>query len=180
MLKCILFICGLNEVLSIVFIVNGIPKGLLFTINVTIHHALWLALLTQTMQNFKYQIGIMAVFIGLAVMNVVCYEGFYDFNFNTFIAGAFLYLILFIYECFKQLKAENFDFFTDDVFVLLFSPVLFFVGFSFIFGFRSIDLSNTFISENITLHSLIAGAVNISYYALLNLYIFKQRRKYVA
>lgn len=99
-----------------------------------------------------------------------------DCNFYTFIAGGLLYIALFIYESFLQLRNENFSFFLSRKYLLLSVPILFFFGFSFIFGFKSDELAERKIFGLIELFDFIAYFSNISYYTLINIYIYRERR----
>src|SRR5690606_10340048 len=139
-LLAILSICLLNEILSLVFLMNGLTIVLLITITSTVHNCAWLLLLYEVIRR-KTLRWLLAVYISLAIANMLFIDGVASFNYNTFILGAFLYLLYFIYESFYRLRAEDFTFFTDNDYTLLSAPVLFFIGLSFIFGFKSIVLS---------------------------------------
>ncbi|MEO7173972.1 hypothetical protein [Flavobacterium sp.] len=95
-----------------------------------------------------------------------------------FIVGALFYLIFFLFLSFKQLRNENLAFFTNNNFILLFSPILFFIGFSFVFAFKNRNLNETILWEDISLYNLISYFINIIYYSLINLYIYKERSKH--
>jgi len=175
-LLVILLICSLNELLSLVLQFLHHRIGLLYSIMLFFHHSLWLLLLyksTRHRQAFKILYFAYATF---AAVNLFFIEGLEDFNFSTFIIGSFLYLILFIYQSFYELRQENFDFFNTNYYLLLFSPVLFLFGLSFVFGFKSAALATTKVFGEITLYELIIYFVNIIYYSLINIYIYREKK----
>lgn len=97
-------------------------------------------------------------------------------NFNLLIVGSLLYLILFVIESFTQLNDENLSFFQSNKYLLLFCPVMFFLGLNFILAFKSTSISSTKIFWDITLYQLINYPVNIIYYTLINVYMFTEKR----
>lgn len=91
------------------------------------------------------------------------------------IVGAFIYLVLFIIESFYELQKENLVFFTSNRFILLFSPILFFLGFSVGFGFESFAILGKEIF-GFKLYDLISHFVNVVYYSLMNIYIYNEKK----
>lgn len=138
---------------------------------------LWLSILTRTLEvPAGTARSVLALFVIVSLINILWIERF-SFNKITFIAGSFIYLLTFIIFSFKKLKQEDVQFFSKAEFLLISAPLLFFLGLSFLFGFRSYKLTGTFVSGNITLYTAIAYFVNIIYYSLINLYIFKKRKE---
>lgn len=172
----ILFVCLVNELLSYVFLLRQIRNGLLFTVNCTLHNILWLLLMHQfTGRKIR---GVILFYAAFAIANALFLEGLSEFNYNTFIMGAFLYVSLYIVGNFSRLQKEDFDYFQSSQFLLLSAPVLLFFGLSFIFGFKSKVLSATVIFGNMNLYSLIGIFINLAYYMILNLYILKEKNTY--
>lgn len=151
--------------------------GLLYSISFIIHHGLWLLLLTRNIMVKKILIAFITVFLTICIINLFYFEGIYEPNNYTFVFGAFLYIVIFIFESFYQLKKENFPFFLSNDYLLLFAPVIFFFGFSFTFAFKIDILPYVFIIGNIELYYFIGFIVNLIYYSLINLYIFKEKRQ---
>lgn len=151
------------------------PIGLLYTISFIFHHSVWLLLLSHFVEHKDRMRIWIGIFIAFAILNVLFFEGFKAMNYYTFIFGAFVYLYFFISESFFQLKRDNFAFFTSNNFLLLFSPVFFFLGYSFMFAFQDYNVISVKIFGTIELYDFIGYIVNISYYLLLNYYIFKER-----
>jgi hypothetical protein len=60
--------------------------------------------------------------------------------------------------------------------LLLFCPVMFFLGLNFILAFKSTSISSTKIFWDVTLYQLINYPVNIIYYTLINVYMFTEKR----
>ena len=150
--------------------------GFSSTINVILHNGLWLILLLKNSKSKKVMEVVTIFFFSFAFLNLFLIEGPEKFNYITFIVGALLYIGIFIWESFYHLKLENFSFFTTNKYVLLSAPILFFFGLSFVFGFKSKELASTIVFGNIKLYPLIMTVVNIIYYTLLNIYIFREKR----
>ncbi|HLA56560.1 MAG TPA: hypothetical protein VK623_10690 [Flavobacterium sp.] len=120
------------------------------------------------------------VFLAFSIINLLMFEGFSRFNFYTFIIGALLYIVLFIQDSFYRLKHEDFAFFQSNNYLLLFAPILLFLGLSFVFGFKSHSLNSTVIFGNVKLYGFIVCFVNIVYYVLINIYVNREKKmKYV-
>lgn len=169
----ILFICFVNEFVALMLKAQGMPIDNLFNINIIIHNTLWLMIIGAFLYETKAVIVIHIIF-GLA--NLFFLEGFSKFNYYTFVFGALLYTTIFIYLSFKQLKKENLSFFLSNNYILLFAPVLFFLGLSFMFSFKSRELTSTYIFNEMKLYTFINYFVNIIYYFFINLYIFKEKK----
>lgn len=174
LLLIILLLCFLNELASLLFILMNISYSLLFTVSVMIHNALWLFVISKVCQ--RESIYILLFYFVFAFLNLLFVEGFVHFNYNTFIAGALLFIIIFISESFVRLKNEAFSFFSSNDYILIFAPVLFFFGLSFIFGFRSDVLSEKMLFGNVNLYEFINISVNLVYYTLINVYIYREKR----
>lgn len=175
LLFLILFVNLLTEILTTFIHYQEKPR-LLFTISIFLHNSLWLFLLSRSTRKFSFFLPLFCCYLLFSILNLFFIEGFYQFNANTFIIGAFLYLVLFIYASFYELKKENFDFFMTNQYLLLFSPVLFFFGLSFVFGFKSKILGETNIFGSVNLYEFIISFVNIIYYTLVNIYIYREKK----
>ena len=90
--------------------------------------------------------------------------------------GALLYVLLFLHDSFGELKKENFNYFTSNKYLLVATPVLFFIGFSFIFGFKNTDIDKIEILGLFTIYEFISYFANITYYTLINIYIYREKR----
>ena len=174
-LLAILSISLINEIICFVFLYKKTDISLVYTINTLFHHSLWLFLLFITTNRTTLFKIILPIFLTYGIVNLLSLEGYQKFNYYTFIFGAFLYLIFFIWESFYRLKKEDFSFFLSNNYLLLFAPVLFFFGLSVIFGFKSRELSETVIFGNTKLYTVIGYFVNIVYYGLINLYMYREK-----
>jgi hypothetical protein len=172
----ILAVCILTELINSALIVNAKSIVLCYTLSIVIHHSLWLSLLSRFVTFPKTAYLFFLGFTGFAIVNLFFIEGTDKFNYFTFVAGAFLYIGLFIYESFSQLKKENFPFFLSNDYVVLLAPVFFFFGLSFMFGFKSKEITSFLIFGDVKLYTFIAYFVNIVYYTLLNIYIYREKR----
>lgn len=175
-LLAILSISMINEIICFIFLYNKANIGLVYTINTLFHHSLWFFLLFKATNRLMLFKIVLAVYLTYGLVNLISFEGFEKFNYNTFIFGAFAYLIFFIWESFYRLKKEDFAFFLANDYLLLFSPVLFFFGLSIVFGFKSRELSNTVVFGNVTLYTFMGYFVNIVYYGLINFYMYREKK----
>lgn len=176
-IAAISFLNVTNILLSHFLLTLKIPIALNSSVYIIIHHFLWLLILFDQVQCATiYKKTLLLLFLIWAVFNLCFFEGFFKFNTYTFITGAFIYLVIFISESFRQLQKENLGFFQSNSYLLLCSPLLFFTGLSFMFGFKSKAVTSVEIFNSIKLYSFISYFVNTIYYTLLNLYIYKERQ----
>ncbi|MDV6167429.1 hypothetical protein R1T16_03265 [Flavobacterium sp. DG1-102-2] len=122
---------------------------------------------------FRYLI---AAYILFSILNLLLFEGIEYFNRYTFVSGGFLYLSVFLIVSFKHLQLENFSFFYSNDYLLLFSPVFFFLGLSFYFGFKDSSIGNVEIIKDLRLYDVIIYFVNILYYGLITVFILREKR----
>lgn len=173
--SAILLICLITEIVNTFFLNYKIPLGLFNSISIIFHNSMWLLLLFLIFGINKYK-NYLIVFFSICLFNLLFVQGFLKFNSYTFILGSILFLIFFIYNSFLILKKENLKFFMTNKYLLLCAPVLFFIGLSFMFGFKSKALTSTIIFGNTKLYTFISYFVNIIYYTLINIYIYKERK----
>ncbi len=171
----ILLISFITEYSVFILLYFKLPISLLYSISFIFHHSAWLLLLSYFIENKERMRIWIGIFVLFGILNILFFEGIQNLNYYTFIFGAFIYLFFFISESFFQLKRDNFSFFTSNNFLLLFSSVFFFLGYSFMFAFQDYNVISVKIFKTIELYDFIGYIVNISYYLLLNYYIFKER-----
>ncbi len=170
----ILTVSSLTELLYVILTTEE-GRLLLYSLSFVLHNALWLLLLLLIFQAKKKEYLIFWGFLLFSVFNLFFYEGD-GLNYLTFIVGAILYIVYFIYKLVVCLKNEQLDFFSTNDFILISSPVMFFLGFSFNLGFRDSPLRNALIFNEVDLYTFIGNCVNFIYYGLLIIYIFKQKK----
>ena len=176
-IAAISFLNVANIFLSHFLLIIKIPIALNSSIYVILHHTLWLVLLFANVRLPKpYKNIIITVFLTSAILNLLFFEGFHKFNYYTFIAGALIYLVAFILESFYQLQKEKLDFFQSNTYLILCAPVLFFIGFSFMFGFKSRSVTSAVVFGSVKLYAFISCFANIAYYTIINIYIYKERK----
>ncbi len=173
----ILTVFSTTELISICQSVFILEFKLGVIVATIIHSIMWLLILREVVSFPKVVSGLTIAFATFSICDVLFIEGWKIFNIYSFILGALLYLVLFLIESFYQLKKENFYFFFNNHYLLLTSPVLFFIGLSFMFGFRSKAINNTIFFDRFELYDTIIFSVNIVYYSLVNLYIYREKRK---
>lgn len=171
----------INEFLTLHFVRIEFPYALNTTVFIVIHNLIWIYILYLN-TNLKRLILICFFgYLAFSVCNLLLFEGLNGFNYNSFILGAFIYMALFIYESLIQLKKENLGFFISNRYILYAAPILFFLGFSFVFGFKSHSLGDITLYHKTTLYDFISYFVNIIYYTLVNVYVYREKKlKYVA
>lgn len=147
----------------------------LYSISFIIYLSIWLVIITQVDELMSLRKIILSGFITFGFANLFFIEQS-NLNHLTFIIGALIYISLFLYFSYHQLNRENLSYFTQNEYLLLFTPVIFFFGFSFMFGFRNLEISNAIIYQNISLYTFIGYFVNLIYYSLANLYIYRERK----
>lgn len=175
-LLAILWVCFLTEVINSILIVNKKSIVLCVSISIIIHHGLWLWMLARNAAKKNAAFLLLGCFLLFGLINLSFLDGTKKFNYYTFVVGAFLYIIIFIYESFCKLRQENFDFFLSNTFILLTAPVLFFFGLSFMFGFNSKNVTSYLLFGQLKLYTFISYFVNIIYYSLINLYIYREKK----
>lgn len=178
-LLSILFVNFCTEVMSLFLIYNKHKIGLLYSLDIIVHHSLWILLLLKSIRPHREFNFIIPGFLLFGVYNLLFQEGIETFNCYTFIVGALLYIIVFIYESFAQLKKENFSFFLSNNYLLLFAPILFFFGMSFLFGFRSNSINTFLLFGNVNFYTFINLFVNVVYYSLIFVYIYNEKTKHI-
>lgn len=177
LLKIILSVSAFNTVLTNVLLYYGKSIGFNNKVYVIVHFLLWLYLLRSTVHHKKLLSNGLLIFISIVLFDFIFIEDFKHFYLdNIFISGTFIYIVLFLYESFYQLQKENLSFFKTNDFILIFSPIFFFIGFSFVFVFKNRELNDTLLFNNIKLYTFISYFVNIIYYLLVSLYIYKEQK----
>lgn len=173
----ILLTCCLTEILASIFVLLKKEISILYSVSIIIHDCLWLYLLFNNATIHKNILRLILIyFIGFSLLNFIFFEGVKTFNNYTFILGAFTYIVMFLYISFSQLKRENLGFFISNDYLLYFSPILFFFGLSFAFAFKDKLLLYRTIIWDIELYYFIGYFVNIIYYTLINIYIYREKR----
>jgi hypothetical protein len=171
----ILFISLIIEFTNSILILFDIPFGRFMSLGIIMYYYYWLIILKKSIRNAYYTDFLTLMFVLFGIINFIFLEST-NFNYYTFVLGTIIYISIFIIESFHQLKKENLLFFQSNNYNLLFAPILLFLGMSFMFGFKSKILTSFIIIYNVKLYTLVIYFVNIIYYLLLNLYIYKERK----
>lgn len=175
--KLLLVIVTLNvvtELGALYCIINKQSIVSIYNFNFIAHQTLWLYLLTSVFKKHQKEWFLLSSFLGFSLINLLFIEK-NELNYYTFLLGGFIYLIYFMTKSFFNLKQEKLLIFTSKTFILLSAPILYYVGFIFILGFRNSELRNIVIMGE-DLYSVISLIVNIIYYSLLIVYIYKSRK----
>lgn len=175
-LLVILLVNFVSELTSLLLVINQMQIRTLISISTFIHNGLWLLLLLKLVKRRPLYRFLFLIFCAFAIVNFFCFEGIMSFNTKTFIFGAFFYLVVFIYESFYELQKERFEFFVSNSFLMLSAPVLFFIGLSAVFGFKDARLGNTILFGHVFLYQFIVYFVNIFYYSLIIVYIYREKK----
>lgn len=144
-------------------------------IYVVVNNYLWFVLISPYLsKSFKK--------ITQILFAIILVYQLYSSNITTtffneyFIYTSFLYILLYGLILFKKLKREELFFFTSKKFILISSPIIFFLGKCLVFAFKSRVFSNTLVFGDITAWRLIDSIANILFYGILLIYILKSRR----
>lgn len=140
-----------------------------------IFNSIWLVLLKKVVLKNYYIKIIIPIYVFFGIANMFFYEGLTHFNHYNFIVGAFIYLFIFIYESFRQIKKENLLFFQTNNYLLLFAPVILMLGLSILVSFNNRTLNATIVFAGRTLYDIIGYFINLVYYSLLILYCYKEK-----
>lgn len=174
-LLLVLLVGLITEILSVIFECLIIHMKLLYSISFIIYFSIWLLIITQVDELKSLRKIILSAFITFGLANLFFIEK-NNLNHLTFIVGALIYIGLFLYYSYHQLNSEKLSCFTENEYLLIFTPVIFFFGYSFMFGFRNSDVGGVIIYDQISLYTIIGYFANIVYYSLANLYIYKERK----
>lgn len=174
-LGLLLFLSVVNTILTDLLKYNSLNYYPANNLYVFLHHLIWLCLIGQSALAKGHLKFILVFFAGFGLCFLL-YNGLdMRFHYEVFILGALLYLIVFTFESYSRLKNEQLSFFLSNTYLLLFAPVLFFFGMSLIFNFRSSAIGKVLLGYGLTLYDVVAYFVNIVYYSLINVYIYKEK-----
>ena len=174
-LLLILMVCLFNEGISTTLLYLKKDIGYLSAVNVMVHNGLWIILLGKLSKYITWHLYFVVGYIAANCINIMHIEGIESFD-SAFVSGAFIYLSLFLVESFIQLKNENFSFFGSNNYILLFAPVLFFFGISFVCGFKSSAFAHSKVIGELSIYQFIGYFSNIIYYTLINFYIYREKK----
>lgn len=166
----------LNEVVSVLFTIYKISIHFNTTIYVIIHGFLWLQIIKTISTQKKIIVLATTVFLTFAVVNLFLIEGLKTFNTLSFILVAILYIIIFIYDSYMELKIENLNYFTSNSYILLVAPVFYFICFSLSFGFKNHNLNQILLFGNTSLYAVIACFANFFYCVCIIYYVYKENK----
>ncbi len=175
LVQSILLVNFLTELLAIILLGNSIKLFSLYSISFLFHNFLWILLLSK-LNNSRYYLIVPILFFCFGLFNLFFWEC-NNINQKTFVFGALIYILLFIYTSFKNLRRENLDFFSSNNYIVLFAPILSFFGMSLLFGFGDFNIFNFMLFKNVNLYSLINYFIYLIYYGFIIIYIYKERKR---
>lgn len=176
--RYLFYILGISVVVEIInayLQLKGWSYDIFSTFRVVLITIFWFCILYMIFSAKRLIVATIVIFSLFALFNLLFMEGPLQFNYYTLIVGAFLYSIFFVFESFLQLKRENFYFFQSNKYILIFSPIIFFVGLSFLFLFKSNTLTSENLYGNVKLYAYVNSLVNVIFYLSLNYYILKEK-----
>jgi hypothetical protein len=174
LLLAILTVSLINEILSAFLKHHHSPIHLSNNVYTIINLVLWLWLLGRITGKVKTSLFIISLLLLISISNFICLGGMETYHNYTLICGAFLYVGLFIYDCYLRLKQEDLAYFSSNNYTLTAAPLLFFIGFSVLFGFQNKPLHETQF-YGMKLFKIVSYFINTIYYLLLNIYIYKEK-----
>jgi hypothetical protein len=166
----------LTELLSLILLYNNYSLSTLYSLSFILHNGLWLIILIKKNLKLNFQISLMIAYFFICFSYVFYLKGKEDLNFNIFIFGSIIYLFIYLFKNTQNLRKENLIFFQSNYFLLISSPVIFLIGLSMLFSFKSNSLNSIKIFGDLNLYNFFIFFVNIIYYSLINLYIYKERK----
>ncbi len=174
-LMMVLSFTAANVILTKIFLNYNIDINLITNIHIIVCHTLWLVLLAKIthMGSIKYFI---IIWLLLSIVNFFFVENPFHLNSKTFISSAMLYVVVYIFACIKRLSDERLDYFFNNNFILISSPILYLIGYSMMFGFKSKTLNNATFFNCIKLFDLICYFANYIFYTLITVYIYKEEK----
>ena len=171
----ILTISVFAELVNSYLNMNHLSYGTFTTFNLVSSTILWFLILHMIFETKRLLILSIVIFSLFALYNLLFVEGVLNFNYYTLIFGAFLYILFFVFECFFQLKKDNFYFFQSNKYILILSPVIFFMGLLVLFIVKNLALSSSAFRGDIMLLPFVQVTVYLAFYLSLNYYILKER-----
>lgn len=109
--KLVVLLSLSTEVISLLCVYCNLSINYIYNVYLIFNPTLWLLLLFQTTARKKNGRYIVSWFLLFSIYNITLGEGIHAFNFETFIVGSFIYIIMFLLESFERLKREDFAFF---------------------------------------------------------------------
>ncbi|KAF2516684.1 hypothetical protein [Flavobacterium foetidum] len=174
----ILFVVFFTELINSILVYNNRPIRIPFNISIIFHDIFWMLAFRENINRKKLANVILCLFALFSVVNFIIIEIVDEYNYYTFVLGALLYVSLFIYESYKQLKEENLMYFLSNNYLLLFAPVYFFFGMGLLLGFKPLGVTKMLLFGQVTLYVFIVNIVCIAYYSLINIYIYREKNNY--
>ncbi|KFF03172.1 hypothetical protein B0A68_10470 [Flavobacterium reichenbachii] len=174
----ILFVVFFTELINSILVYNSRPIRIPFNISIIFHDIFWMLAFREIINRKKMSNIILCLFVLFSVVNFIVIEITDAYNYYTFVFGALLYVSLFIYESYKQLKEENLMYFLSNNYLLLFAPVYFFFGMGLMLGFKALGVTKMLLFGQVTLYVFIVNIVCIAYYSLINIYIYRENNNY--
>lgn len=166
-----------SDTFTIFFLYKGYNILSLYNLYFFLHNFLWIYFSFKLNIGYSFLKNVLLFFLIFSLINFTIIEK-QNLNYNTFILGALIYIVSFIYISYFHLKNENLNYFLSNQYLLQTAPVLFFVGLTFVYAFRNSDMRNIIIYNKTDIYTFIGTIVNIIYYGLINLYIFKERKQH--
>lgn len=170
-LVLVLFLASVTEITTIRFNFQWI-----FVLYFFLNFVLWFFILFRIL-NFNILHSIIILFTCFNIFAILFFGKKNYLNNYSFVLGTIIYVITLIFHCVFHIKQEEYEFFSSNEFILLLSPVIFFLGMSFLLGFNSYNLLPERVFGNIKLYYVINYSANFIYYSLINLYIYKEYKR---
>lgn len=174
-LLSILFVVFITELINSILVYNNKPIRIPFNVSIFFHDILWMLALKKSISSKKAANITLCLFTLFSIINFIVIEIVNAYNYYTFVFGALLYVILFIYESYRKLKEENLMYFLSNNYLLLFAPVYFFFGMGLLLGFKPLQVTGKILFGQVTLYVFIVNIVCIAYYSLINIYIYREK-----
>jgi hypothetical protein len=146
-----------------------------YNFNFLVHQLLWLTMAVAICKKHFSEYTLVILFFLFGLLNLLFLEN-KGLTYSTFLVGAFAYMTYYIWKSYVLLSSEKLNYFASNQFILLSSPILFFFALSFVLAFRESEMATIKIGDR-SLYNVLQFIGNLSYYALLILYIIKSRNE---
>jgi len=177
-LLMILALGVVNEALSTILSLYGLPFKLTCSFYNVAHCALWLWILGLVSGRYKTGRILIVSYLFFCTLDFIWLEpGFYNFKAYSLTAGAFLYTMGFMADSTDRLKKEELSYFSANAYTLLSAPILFFIGFSLLLGFKTRSINEIKVYGDITFYRFVCYFVNTVYYTVLAVFMYREKKQ---
>lgn len=167
-----------NELLSTLLKLLELPLQLSASFYNVVHCMLWLSLLSTTSGRRKTGRRLIKTYLAFCVFDFIVLEpGLHNFKVYSLVIGAVMYTYWMIADSMERLKSEDLAYFSSNTYTLLSAPIVFFVGFSLLMGFKLKGI-NTMPIYGVPFFTLVCYFVNAVYYITTAIFMYREKQRH--